>query len=39
MKKFLCIGCNNEYDSREEAENCCGEEAEEMSEEETELIE
>ena len=39
MKKYLCVGCYNEYDNRSEAETCCGEEAEEMDEEETELIE
>ena len=36
MKKFVCIGCYNEYDSRAEAENCCGEEAEEIDDEEAE---
>jgi len=34
MKKYLCVGCYNEYNSRAEAETCCGEEAEEMDEEE-----
>jgi hypothetical protein len=34
MKKFICIGCYNEYDTRGEAENCCGEEAEEIQDEE-----
>ena len=36
MKKFLCVGCYNEYDNRAEAETCCGEEAEEIEEEELE---
>jgi len=39
MKKYLCVGCYNEYDTRAEAETCCGEEAEEMDEEETDDFE
>jgi len=43
MKKFVCIACANEYNTLREAEECCGEEAEEIDEEdegteETELI-
>ncbi|MBU2475872.1 hypothetical protein KKG83_00195 [Candidatus Micrarchaeota archaeon] len=33
MKKFVCVGCYNEYDNKAEAEACCGEEAEEIQEE------
>jgi len=35
MKKYLCAGCSNEYDTKEQAEECCGEEAEELDDEET----
>ena len=36
MKKYLCVGCYNEYNSKIEAETCCGEEAEEINEEDEE---
>lgn len=39
MKKFVCVGCNNEYDSQAEAEQCCGEEAEEIQDAESEVLE
>ncbi len=34
MKKFVCIACSNEYDNKQEAEECCGEEAEEVNDDE-----
>ena len=33
MKKFVGVGCYNEFGDKTKAEDCCGEEAEEIEEE------